>query len=691
MTDVLGIGSSRPELRQRLRAARGRPRAHVPDHGHLQPGVRPAGVPRGGGLLRHARRAPLADARWRWSSRSGSSRRWSASLLDRGCSATCAPRRDAAKLVSVLGLFVAIPQMVFLWFGQNPKYERSRHRARTASITYNPFDNVFVSRDDLAIDRITGLVVFVGLTLLLRYTALGLRMRAVVESPRMTELAGVDADRVEHDRRGCCRASSPGSPACCSRRCSRAGRLTPTTQTLVDRRDRRPRCSAAHEHPARVRRRAAARRAQQLARRGTSRRTASSRAACGPRCRSSCCSCVLIFSPSSAQPARVADPLAGVDPPPPRAGARRRAAESSRARPACSPRSSFCSAIGYYLFFHAERTLGRPRGAAAILVDHLLVDHRDHRLRRADLVVPGDVRRDRRVRHRAARDAARRCRCCVAMVIGALIAAAVGALVALPALRLGGIFLSLATLAFAFFFDHVIVQLDWVGGGLLPIAAPRPIVGLDRLQHERQGASWCLTLVILTIVSVVVIWVRERHDRAVPRRAARERGRGRVDRHQPRTGRASSRSRSRRRSPASAAGCSRSYERPANFDARLRARVRSRLDRARRDARVAHRRGRDQRRRRLRLLRGGRAPHVDPVDRQPRAALVPHELVAGRARNRSCSASARSPTPSIPKAILEFQKRSSLAADPARDRPVQGARTKPDPRRPEPPPRRRRS
>ncbi len=42
----------------------------------------------------------------------------------------------------------------------------------------------------------------------------------------------------------------------------------------------------------------------------------------------------------------------------------------------------------------------------------------------------------------------------VAMLIGAAIAAAVGALVAIPALRLGGIFLSLATLAFALFFEQ---------------------------------------------------------------------------------------------------------------------------------------------------------------------------------------------------------------------------------------------
>ena len=100
---------------------------------------------------------------------------------------------ETAKLVSVLGLFVALPQMIQLWFGVNAKSNGSGI-IPNGSVTYSPIHNVFVSRDDLAI-IITGVVVFVGLTALLRYTALGLRMRAVVESPRLTELAGVNADR----------------------------------------------------------------------------------------------------------------------------------------------------------------------------------------------------------------------------------------------------------------------------------------------------------------------------------------------------------------------------------------------------------------------------------------------------------------------------------------------------------------
>ena len=40
-------------------------------------------------------------------------------------------------------------------------------------------------------------------------------MRAVVESPRMVELHGINADQVAHRSRGCCRACSPAWPGCC--------------------------------------------------------------------------------------------------------------------------------------------------------------------------------------------------------------------------------------------------------------------------------------------------------------------------------------------------------------------------------------------------------------------------------------------------------------------------------------------
>ena len=62
----------------------------------------------------------------------------------------------------------------------------------------------------------------------------------------------------------------------------------------------------------------------------------------------------------------------------------------------------------------------------------------------------------------------------VAMLIGAALAALVGALLALPVLRLGGIFLALATLAFALMFESASsCRSTWVSGGA-DLQIPRP-------------------------------------------------------------------------------------------------------------------------------------------------------------------------------------------------------------------------
>ncbi len=48
----------------------------------------------------------------------------------------------------------------------------------------------------MSLHGVLTVLVVAALTVLFRYTALGLRMRAVVESPRMSELNSINADRV---------------------------------------------------------------------------------------------------------------------------------------------------------------------------------------------------------------------------------------------------------------------------------------------------------------------------------------------------------------------------------------------------------------------------------------------------------------------------------------------------------------
>jgi ABC-type branched-subunit amino acid transport system permease subunit len=57
---------------------------------------------------------------------------------------------------------------------------------------------------------------------------------------------------------------------------------------------------------------------------------------------------------------------------------------------------------------------------------------------------------------------------------GGVVAAGVGVIVALPALRLSGLPLTLVTLAFAIFADTVLFQFNWSGGGDSGVTFPRP-------------------------------------------------------------------------------------------------------------------------------------------------------------------------------------------------------------------------
>lgn len=94
-------------------------------------------------------------------------------------------------------------------------------------------------------------------------------------------------------------------------------------------------------------------------------------------------------------------------------------------------------------------------------------------------------------------------------LIGAVIAAVVGAVLSLPVLRLGGIWVAIATLAFAFFFDAVLVKLSWVGGGatLQGTRVPRPTLGPWDMANDK--AFLALAIVVFALVSVGVILLRE--------------------------------------------------------------------------------------------------------------------------------------------------------------------------------------
>ncbi|MFF4319834.1 ATP-binding cassette domain-containing protein [Streptomyces sp. NPDC001568] len=84
-----------------------------------------------------------------------------------------------------------------------------------------------------------------------------------------------------------------------------------------------------------------------------------------------------------------------------------------------------------------------------------------------------------------------------ALAVGTCAAALLGALVALPALRLGGRSLALATLALAFLADQVLFQLRWLRNGDSGWSVPRPVIGPLDLSDDR---AFGVALVVLAAV-----------------------------------------------------------------------------------------------------------------------------------------------------------------------------------------------
>ncbi|WP_329620328.1 ATP-binding cassette domain-containing protein [Streptomyces sp. NBC_01255] len=101
-----------------------------------------------------------------------------------------------------------------------------------------------------------------------------------------------------------------------------------------------------------------------------------------------------------------------------------------------------------------------------------------------------------------------------AAAVGTAAAALLGAVVALPALRLGGRSLALATLALAFLADQVLFQVGWLRNGDTGWEIPRPVLGPVDLADDRALG---VALVLLSgAVVCLLTWLRgSRWGRAV--------------------------------------------------------------------------------------------------------------------------------------------------------------------------------
>jgi ABC-type branched-subunit amino acid transport system permease subunit len=94
-----------------------------------------------------------------------------------------------------------------------------------------------------------------------------------------------------------------------------------------------------------------------------------------------------------------------------------------------------------------------------------------------------------------------------AVLIGMLLAAPLGIVVGLVSLRLSGLYLALATLAFALVMDNIVFNRSDVSGGLTGITVPRPrIFGLDL--SGRVGL-YELVVVVFGVIAVVAYALRQ--------------------------------------------------------------------------------------------------------------------------------------------------------------------------------------
>lgn len=420
---------------------------------------------------------------------------------------------SVAKLVVAIGLSVALPYLFNVVVGFEPVAGRTPEGIVPdgASVFYDPFGVYAFNRDELVAMGVA-LVGMAALAALFRFTAIGLQMRAVVESPRMTELCGIRADRV-----------SAFSWALSSLFAGLAGvLLAPRFNTL----------SAPDFFNLVVVAIAAA---------AIGRLASLPRALLGglglgvlialvdtflprfaddhgwlrpiqdnvtPAMPFVVLFALLVLWPALRAARDQSDPLSAVDPPPPSPAARTRSPAHTRATRVFAV--AFFAVTGFVVFTQADASWLFLVTQAVILGTIFL----------SITVITGFAGQISLCQGTFAAiggftvfQLADRLGMSVltGALVGAAIAATVAAALSLPVLRLGGVWVAIATLAFAFFFDAVVVKLSFVGGGgtslLQGTRVPRPTIGPWDLADDKQFLV--LALVVFAVVSVAVIQLRE--------------------------------------------------------------------------------------------------------------------------------------------------------------------------------------
>lgn len=412
-------------------------------------------------------------------------------------------------LVVAIGLTVALPAIVDVVLGYEPQGGQTPEGLAPDGnrVFYDVFEIYAFSRNELVAMFGAGVAVL-GLAIIFKFSFIGLRMRAVVESPRMTELNGVNANRV-----------SASAWALSSLFAGLAGVLIAPRFSVL--------ASAEFLNIVVIAIAAAA----------VGSLTSLPRAFAGgvglgvliavfttfvPRWSADLAFlrpiqdnvtpaipfivlfAVLVFVPSIRRSQRGTDPLSGVDPPP----------GSQGTVVVADPRAAVKRAIGLVaLAVTTWVVYARADTAWTFLVTQAVVlavvflsitvitGYAGHiSLAQGALAATGGFTTFQLAD-----------RWEVPVMVGALaggvVAAVVAALLSLLIVRLNGIWIAIATLAFAFFFHSVVVKFSWAGGtadGSTTQQVPRPVVGPWDLSDPRTFLVFAVVLLVVIYAGVTV-------------------------------------------------------------------------------------------------------------------------------------------------------------------------------------------
>ena len=421
-------------------------------------------------------------------------------LFDRLLFSRIARANVTAKIVSALGLFVGLPSLLAVVFGSATRYA-------PPSVLFNPATVYFhvgstpINRIELATVIVT-VVVVVALMVLLRYTAYGLKMRAAVESGRLLELDGVNASAV---------VSSAWMIS--SLLAGLAGVLLAPQYPTVSSNTYAVLLVAAIAAAA-----LGALRSIPLAlvggiALGVVEGLASGYFAPGSILHTGLLPAIpflalvflLLFLPGMRSLDEPNDPLSSVDPPIPPSITTTRSRDIDRvvrvgrwALAIFFVFSVLTWVPGNWVF-----TLSTGIALSTIFLSITLITGMGGQLSLCQATFAG-------IGAFAAGQLALHAGLPILLgaVTGALLAAVIGAVAALPALRLRGLPLALLTLSFALLADYVAFPPSWAGGPVTGLNVPRPQIGPINFATSSTRAFFLLALVMLVLASTVVLLIQ---------------------------------------------------------------------------------------------------------------------------------------------------------------------------------------